>query len=177
MPPRTDSFDLEGLRLTSGEGRRLELGVALGSLEMGGERYPVTPAVVPVRLDVSRTTGQGYALRIRFSAGLEGPCMRCLEPAAPVFEVDAHEISQPGQVDELDSPYIVGGVLDLAAWAHDALALMLPATLLCRPDCAGLCPVCGEDLNLAGPDHQHEPAPDPRWAKLSEIRFEPPATG
>ncbi|HWD85934.1 MAG TPA: DUF177 domain-containing protein [Solirubrobacteraceae bacterium] len=177
MPPRTDSFDLEGLRLTSGEGRRLELGVALGSLEMGGERYPVTPPVVPVRLDVSRTTGQGYAMRIRFSAGLEGPCMRCLEPAAPVFDVDAREISQPGEVDELDSPYIVGGVLDLAAWAHDALALMLPATLLCRPDCAGLCPVCGENLNLARPDHQHEPSLDPRWAKLSEIRFEPPATG
>jgi uncharacterized protein len=176
MPPPTDTFDLEGLRLTSGEGRRLELGVALGSLEMGGERYPVTPSLVPVRLDISRTTGQGYALRLRFSAGLEGPCMRCLEPAAPVFEVDAREISQPGEVDELDSPYIAGGALDLTGWARDALALALPAALLCRPDCAGLCPVCGENLNRAGSEHGHEPAPDPRWAKLSEIRFEPPAT-
>ncbi len=176
MPPRTDTFDLEGLRLTSGEGRRLELGVALGSLDMGGERYPVVPSLVPVRLDISRTTGQGYALRIRFSAGLEGPCMRCLEPAAPVFEVDAREISQPGEVDELDSPYIAAGILDLGGWARDALALALPAALLCRPDCAGLCPVCGENLNVAGSDHRHDPAPDPRWAKLAEIQFEPPAT-
>ncbi|HWD65614.1 MAG TPA: DUF177 domain-containing protein [Solirubrobacteraceae bacterium] len=176
MAPRTDTFDLSGLRLTSGEGRHLELAVGLGSLELGGERYPAIPSLVPVRLDMSRTTGQGYALRLRFSASLEGPCMRCLEPATPVFEVDAREISQPGEGDELNSPYIEGGVLELAAWAHDSLALALPAALLCRPDCAGLCPVCGENLNLAGPDHHHEAAPDPRWAKLAEIQFEPPAS-
>ena len=46
-----------------------------------GEPYAVTPALVPVRLDVSRTTGNGWALRLRFTAALEGPCMRCLEPA------------------------------------------------------------------------------------------------
>jgi uncharacterized protein len=63
-------------------------------------------------------------------------------------------------------------VLDLHAWARDALALALPATLLCRDDCAGLCAVCGENLNRAAPGHQHEAGPDPRWAKLSEIRFE-----
>jgi uncharacterized protein len=63
-------------------------------------------------------------------------------------------------------------VLDLHAWARDALALALPATLLCRADCAGLCPVCGENLNSAAPGHAHEERPDPRWAKLSEIRFE-----
>lgn len=175
MAPRTDTFDLGGLRLTSGEGRKLEVGVSLGALELGGERYPVQPAVVPVRLDISRTTGQGYALRLRFSAHLEGPCMRCLEPAQPVFEVDTREISQPGETDELDSPYVADGVLDLAGWAHDSLALALPPALLCRPDCAGLCPVCGENLNLAGPEHHHEREPDPRWAKLSEIQFEPPA--
>lgn len=176
MPPRTDTFDLEGLRLTSGEGRKLDLGVGLGALELGAERYPVQPAVVPVALDISRTTGQGYALRLRFSAGLEGPCMRCLEPAQPIFEVDAREISQPGETDELDSPYVVGGILDLSAWAHDALALVLPPALLCRPDCAGLCPVCGENLNLAGDEHHHDPEPDPRWAKLSELHFDPPAS-
>jgi len=63
-------------------------------------------------------------------------------------------------------------VLDLKGWARDALALTLPASLLCREDCAGLCPVCGADLNAAGPEHHHERAPDPRWAKLSEIHFD-----
>jgi len=44
--------------------------------------------------------------------------------------------------------------------------------VLCRDDCAGLCPVCGADLNAAGPDHSHQPQPDPRWAKLSELKFD-----
>jgi uncharacterized protein len=174
MPPLTDSFDLGGLHLTSGEGRRLDLNVAIGSFRLSADEYDVVPPVVPVRLDISRTTGQGYALRLRFTADLEGPCMRCLEPAAPSFEVDAREISQPGEeAEELDSPYVEGGILDVAGWARDALALALPATLLCRADCAGLCSVCGVDLNEAGPEHHHDPAPDSRWAKLSELQFEP----
>jgi uncharacterized protein len=172
MSLRTDTFDLGGLRLSAGEGRRLELNVDIGPFTLGGERYAIEPALVPIRLDVSRMTGDGYALRLRFDARVDGPCMRCLEPASPVFTVDAREISQPGEGEELSSPYVEGGVVDLHAWARDALALVLPATLLCRPDCAGLCPVCGADLNAAGDDHHHERAPDPRWAKLSELRFE-----
>ncbi|HUO72870.1 MAG TPA: YceD family protein [Solirubrobacteraceae bacterium] len=172
MPPRSDTFDLGALRLTSGEGRRLELSVSIDPYTLGGERYPVAPELVPVRLDISRTTGDGYALRLRFSATLAGPCMRCLEAAAPEFTVDAREVSQRGETDELASPYVEDGILDLRGWARDALALALPATLLCKPDCLGLCPVCGADLNAAGPDHRHEREPDPRWAKLSELRFD-----
>jgi uncharacterized protein len=172
MSLRTDTFDLGGLRLSSGEGRRLELNVALDPFSFGGKSYPVEPALVPVRLDISRTTGDGYVLRLRFEATLVGPCMRCLEPAAPTFEVDAREVSQPGESDDLTSPYVQDGMLDIRGWARDALALVLPTTLLCRPDCAGLCAECGADLNEAGPDHAHERPPDPRWAKLSEIHFE-----
>ena len=172
MSLRTDTFDLGGLRLSAGEGRRLELAVAIEPFMLGGERYPVQPELVGARLDVSRMTGDGYALRLRFHATVEGPCMRCLESAARVFAIEAREISQPGEGEELSSPYVEGGLVDLHAWARDALALALPATLLCRPDCAGLCPVCGADLNAAEPDHGHERGPDPRWAKLSELRFE-----
>lgn len=172
MARRTDVFDLEGLRLTSGEGRRLELDVVIEPFDLGGERYTVEPPDVPVHLDVSRTTGTGYALRITFTAGLSGPCMRCLAPAHPSCEVVAREVSQPGEGEELESPYVSDGVVDLRAWARDALALTIPAQLLCNAQCAGLCAICGADLNREGPDHGHESAPDPRWAKLSELRFE-----
>lgn len=171
MALRADTFDLGGLHLTAGEGRRLDLNVAIEPFSLGGQSYPVDPELVDARLDVSRTTGNGYALRLRFEATLSGPCMRCLEPAAPTFEVDAREVSQPGEGDELRSPYVTRDELDIHAWARDALALTLPTKLLCRPDCAGLCDVCGENLNLAG-EHAHEREPDPRWAKLSEVRFE-----
>jgi len=160
------------LRLTSGEGRWLDLTVAIPPFVIGGDRYLVDPELVQARLDISRTTGSGYALRLRFAASLVGPCMRCLEPAEPEFHVDALEISQPGQGEELESPYVEHEVLDLAAWARDALALSLPEKLLCRPDCAGLCAVCGADLNHADPEHGHEREPDPRWSKLSELRFD-----
>src|SRR5262245_41726240 len=79
MSQRTDSFELGRLGLTSGEGRRLDLHVHVDPFEYGGQQYAVEPELVPVRLDVSRTTGNGYALRLRFSATLSGPCMRCLE--------------------------------------------------------------------------------------------------
>ncbi len=186
-PLRTDTFDLGGLRLTAGEGRRLDLHVAIDPLELAGETYPVRQETVPIQLDISRTTGDGYALRLRFEAALAGPCMRCLEPAAPSFSVDAREVSQPGaagaarargraqtrdESDELISPYVQDGVLDLHGWARDALALSVPANLLCREDCAGLCPLCGVNLNDAGPEHRHERDPDPRWAALSKLRFE-----
>jgi uncharacterized protein len=173
MPQRTDVFDLPRLGLTSGEGRRLDLHVGLEPFSFGGQTYAASPDVVPVRVDVSRTTGNGWALRLRFAVALTGPCMRCLEGAAPEIEVDAREVEQPGAGDdELTSPYVnADGELDLAAWARDALALTLPAQITCTPDCAGLCPQCGANLN-EDPEHAHEAAPDPRWAKLSEIRFE-----
>jgi uncharacterized protein len=172
MALRTDTFDLGTLHLSAGEGRSLELEVAIDPFLLGGERYEVEPRLIATRLEVSRMTGDGYALRLRFEATLEGPCMRCLQPGAPKFAVDAREVSQPGDAEELISPYVESGVVDLHAWARDALALTLPTKLLCRAECAGLCPVCGVDLNAAGLDHRHEPAPDPRWAKLSELRFE-----
>ena len=172
MPQRTDIFELGRLGLTSGEGRRLDLHVAVAPFDYGGQRYEVEPSLVPARLDVSRTTGNGWALRLRFEAGLQGPCMRCLEPAELTFDVDSREVSVPGGGDELQSPYVgAEDELDLEAWARDALALVLPAQLTCRPDCAGLCPECGANLN-EDPDHRHESGPDQRWAKLSELKFD-----
>lgn len=171
MPQRTDVFELAPLGLRSGDGRRFDLHVPIEPFHYGGEPYAVVPALVPVRVDISRTTGNGWALRLRFTAGLEGPCMRCLGPARPDFEVDAREVSQPGGGDELSSPYIVDDELHLAAWVRDAFALALPGQITCRPDCAGLCGQCGANLN-EDPGHGHEAPPDPRWAKLGELKFD-----
>ncbi|MEA2391372.1 MAG: hypothetical protein QOK31_1481 [Solirubrobacteraceae bacterium] len=173
MAQRTDSFDLARLRLTTGEARRLDLEVVLDPVSFGGERYVVRPASAPVRVDVSRTTGLGYALRVRFTVALVGPCMRCLEPAELALAVDAREVSQRGGIDELTSPYVdEEEQLDVAGWARDALVLALPAQILCVAECAGLCAVCGENLNTAGGEHGHEREPDPRWAKLRELKLD-----
>ena len=172
MAARTDIFSLGRLRLTPGEGRRLILGVRLGEFDFGGERYATEPEQLDATLDISRMTGGGYALRVRFEAALIGPCMRCLEAAAPVVSVDAREVQQPGGGEELQSPYVTEEELDLGAWARDAFALAMPSKVLCRPDCAGLCPECGANLNEAGPEHGHDAPPDPRWAKLRELKLD-----
>ncbi len=154
-----------------GDGKRLELALEPGEVRLGDDVYVLDPAAVNARLEVSHAAA-GFAMRLSFAAELAGPCMRCLAPARIGIEVEAREIDQPGTDDEeLRSPYVTEGLLDLTAWGHDALALALPQRILCRPDCAGLCAVCGESLNDAEPGaHDHPREPDPRWAKLRELQ-------
>lgn len=172
MAAITHDLDLAGLRLSPGEGRRLELQVPIDALQLGGERYEALPPSAPVTLDVSKMTGGGYALKLALSAALGGPCMRCLKDAAPQVEVQAREVNVPGGGEELASPYVHDENLDVAAWAHDAFALAAPAKVLCKDDCLGLCPQCAIDLNEAGPEHSHERAGDARWAKLRELKLD-----
>ena len=61
--------------------------------------------------------------------------------------------------------------LDLRPAVREEWLLAAPAFPLCREDCRGLCPQCGANLN-EDPEHAHEAAPDPRWAKLSELKFD-----
>jgi len=167
------SFDLGSLHLASGEGKRLELPVRIDPFQFGGQRYgPEASEDAVVLIDVARTSGHGYSMRIRFETAVEGPCMRCLEGAHLAVEVDSREIHQPGGGDDLTSPYVAEDELDIEGWVRDALALALPTQIVCSDDCRGLCPVCGANLNEAGAGHSHPEEPDTRWAKLSDLRFD-----
>jgi len=169
----TTIVDLARLSLAHGEGARLDLDVRLDPLELGGQTYALDGGGVEARLDVSRPSN-GYAFRLRFPLRIDGPCMRCLEEANVGTEVDAREVDQSHTDDEeLRSPYVEDDELDLGRWAHDAAVLAVPTRILCRPDCAGLCPVCGESLNDADRSaHEHETGGDPRWAKLRELKLD-----
>jgi uncharacterized protein len=169
MAVQSHTIDLDRLSLVPGQGTRLELEVEPGEIQLGGTEYGFGTGAVPAKLEISRTA-TGYALRLRFSGRLTGPCVRCLGDADQLVEVDAREVDQPASEDEeLLSPYVTEAVLDLRGWAHDALALALPQQVVCRDDCAGLCPVCGESLNDASIEHDHPREPDPRLAKLREL--------
>ena len=179
MRPDTDTtLNLNRLALLSGQGKQLDLTVDTGDFELGGHVYAHTSASLPARLAVSKTVA-GYALHLEFTAEVAGPCMRCLRPAKVLARVDAREVDQPPSDDEaadedlgeLASPYVDGSELALQQWARDALLLALPDPILCRPDCPGLCPVCGEALEGSDPEaHQHETGGDPRWAKLDQLK-------
>ena len=97
--------------------------------------------------------------------------MRCLRDAVLDVEVDASEYhdSDPDADEELRSEYVADGMVDLSRWARDAVAERLPDRILCRQDCAGLCPVCGKNLNEEPHEHEEERV-DPRWAALESLR-------
>ena len=165
--------DLSRLNLQPGAGKRIELPVELAPFQLGGQTYLADPAAPQMRLEASRHSS-GFAFKLNFEIHIEGPCMRCLEHASLDLEVEAREVDARDTEDaELRSPYVDEDELDIGRWAHDAVMLALPARILCRPDCLGLCPGCGEPLNDADPkDHEHEKPIDERWSALKDLKLE-----
>jgi len=161
--------DLGARRLAPGEGQRIEVEVSLPGIELGGSLYEADPQPVPVKLEMSRTLGDGWAFRLSASVVLVGPCTRCLAPAAPTIQVDSREVDRPGGGEELDSPYLNDEELDVGDWLRDAVVLGMPTAVLCHSRCPGLCEECGVRISEAGPDHHHEKPLDPRWAALRDL--------
>jgi uncharacterized protein len=164
------TFNLRTVRLQSGEQFRDVKEVELEPLELGGQRYVPIPEKPEAVLTLTRMSS-GLMLELELAVRLVGPCMRCLADAGLPIEVRAREYqaTSPGESDELTTPYMEEDKLDLSAWARDAVALSLPDKILCREDCAGLCPLCGRDLN-AEPHEHEETETDSRWAKLAELK-------
>jgi uncharacterized protein len=167
------TFDLRRLRLRSGEQHRERIDLELpGPLVYGGQEYALQPSPMSAELTVTRASS-GTVFELAFDVALAGPCVRCLAGTElPLsLRLREYQATNPGGDDELRSEYVADDRLDLGAWARDAVALALPDKILCRPECAGLCPVCGNDLNEE--PHEHEEASvDPRWAALQELAAE-----
>jgi uncharacterized protein len=162
-------FSLRQLKLRSGEEFRDEAEIVVEPLALGGQRYLPVPDPIPAELTIHRAS-TGSVFELGFDVRLHGPCFRCLEDAVLDVPVRAREYqaTKPDD-DELRSPYVADEKLDLSSWARDAIVLELPEKILCRADCAGLCPVCGKNLN--DEPHQHEEdTSDPRWSVLESLR-------
>jgi uncharacterized protein len=165
----TTTLNLRTIKLRSGEQFRDEREIELEPLELGGQRYLPVPQEVPAELTITRAS-TGTVFDLTFSVRLHGPCYRCLEDAVLELPISAREYQATNpESDEMRTPYLENDRLDLSAWARDALALELPDKILCKPDCAGLCPICGKDLNVEPHDHG-EPEPDSRWSALAELK-------
>lgn len=165
------TFDVRRLRLRSGDQVRERVEIELPPLFLAGQEYAARPNPVSAELVVTRAA-TGTVLELAFGVTLHGPCFRCLEDAELSLSLSLREYSATKpESDEESTEYLVEDQLDLSAWAHDSVVLALPDKILHDPDCAGLCPVCGKDLNVEPHEHVEETT-DPRWAALSELQTE-----
>jgi len=165
------TFDRRKLRLRSGDQAREPVEIELEPLLLAGQTYEPHPNPAPAELRVTRASS-GTVLELALDVTLAGPCFRCLQDARLSVELRLREYqATKSETDEDQTEYLEDDRVDLSAWARDAIALALPDQILCRDDCAGLCPVCGKDLNVEPHEHTEERT-DPRWAKLSELKAE-----
>ncbi len=163
------SFSLRQVKLRPGEQHREELEVEMSALDFGGQRYLPVPDKAPAAFEITRAN-TGTVFTIAFTVRLHGPCYRCLGDAVLELPISAREYQDEKPEDEeMTTEYIEGTTLDVSAWARDAIALTLPDKILCRPDCAGLCFICGKNLNDEPHTHE-ESGGDPRWAALEALR-------
>ena len=164
------SFNLRQVKLRSGQEHRDEIELELEPFELGGERYLPVPDKVPAELAITKAS-TGTLFELAFTSRLHGPCYRCLEDAVLEVPIAAREYqaTNPDGSDELRTQYLRDDNLDLGTWSRDAIALALPDKILCRLDCAGLCPVCGKNLNNEPHAHE-EKVTDSRWSPLESLR-------
>jgi uncharacterized protein len=155
------------------EGLRLLDVSALGAV------YPdPTWTLDTVSLLVERR-GQTVVVTGDFQATLRQACGRCLEPLVNRVTpgVDLQLVPQPsgrqGEMelgrDDLEMDFYQGDVLDMAGLLRSETDLALPMKPLCRPDCRGLCPVCGGNRNVTECRCETR-GPDPRLAPLEALK-------
>jgi len=136
------------------------------------------PEGSPVVMDLTcQSAGDGILVEGTARVGLRGQCARCLADFDRDQTFDLQELyfypgrgPEPDEIEDGDDDvnYVEDESVDLDPLLREAIVLSLPFSPLCRPDCAGLCPVCGADLN-ENPAHAHEAETDARWAKLSDL--------
>ena len=112
----------------------------------------------------------GIRMRGVVRAPWTGMCRRCSVTVEGIMEIPVDERFTEKEGEDEEAYFFADDTVDLSHLVHDAVFLELPTAPLCREDCQGLCTICGLDRNLTPCDCQ-TPV-DPRWATLSELRFD-----
>jgi uncharacterized protein len=169
---------------------QFQVAIEPGVIDYGSEATQKGPLAVEGRADLieethigetrgSRRVVQDIRLRGTYKGEFEAPCARCLEPVELIVEGQFDLIFRPLGVDggaperaistsETEIGYYQDGGLALEDVLREQVLLSLPARTLCREDCKGLCPRCGQDLNSESCTCVTAPV-DPRWSALSDL--------
>ncbi len=146
-----------------------ELSVPAQGLSLGGDADVAdgTPVVVDVLVE---SLSDGLTVNGQVRTSWTGTCRRCLGEASGPLVADVQELYQVHPTAD-DAFTFDGEQLDLGPMVRELVLMELPAAPLCRDDCAGICPSCGADRNLAACPCAQD-ATDPRWAGLDALRAE-----
>ncbi|PMQ00907.1 MAG: hypothetical protein CBR30_08695 [Dictyoglomus sp. NZ13-RE01] len=139
----------------------------------------------PLHIDLLLTNlGREVLIKGKITGQVELTCSRCLKEFTYNIDVDVEEVYlwdlpilrniSPSEAEveltEEDFKFVLEKeILDLDPLVEDNVRISIPIKPLCKPDCKGLCPVCGHDLNLGPCEHVGEINVDPRWEPLTKI--------
>jgi uncharacterized protein len=157
-----------------------------GSIDYGEEAVQTGPLASEGHAEVlhehrgPKEVVDDIRLKAHFSGNFEVPCARCLEPVPTSLEADLDLIFRPIGADsgpqersitaeETEIGYYQKDSLLLEDVLREQVLLSLPARTLCKPDCKGLCPRCGQNRNTTSCSCEQE-ASDPRWEALAGLR-------
>lgn len=167
-------------------GERIELHVAESPIDPRGENAELLDAdITSIDADIRAThTNPGPLLEGDARATVAQECARCLRPIgttvvarfAEQYYSKLHVDTGSAMPEAPRDAKVVGSdfMIDLTPLLREEVILATPAAPLCRPDCRGLCLVCGQDLNAS--PHEHEQETEARWTALRGLRVdeEPP---
>lgn len=171
------SFNVAGL-LRSAPGTTRTYPVAVPELSVADDLELVGPIEGHLRLS---RTGRSILCRGELVTRVSEPCSRCLAQVQAPITIEIEEEALPSIDIVTGVPLDIGAEpdalrldehheLDLGEAVREAISLAEPIAPLCRPDCRGLCLVCGADRN-EDPRHEHpDDEIDPRLAALADIR-------
>lgn len=116
-------------------------------------------------------TAQGLLLQAKMRADVDAECVRCLEDFAQPLQAEFTELYAftPDSLTESGLLVPESGKIDLAPLVREEMLLAIPISPLCKEDCKGLCPICGENRNLHPCEHSEAPI-DPRFDALKKLK-------
>ena len=159
---------VNALELLRRPGSERAIDVALSAAELGlaDARFHADDQVnVNLRLE---SLSDGIVVLGSIDVPWHGVCRRCLRELSEHTESEVDELYQT-VVTNPDAFEIVGDQLDLLPMVRELALLDAPESPLCRPDCAGLCPICGIDLNEGSCTCEAPKAPSP-WDVLDGLK-------
>lgn len=159
-------FNVHDLMRRAGNERHVDTSLSLTELGVDDPRF--TPHTMVTLALHAESLSDGVVVHGSVAVPWTNTCARCLAVADGTAVTEVHELYQLVVTDP-DAFPIDGEQIDLTPFVRDVVLLDTPTVVLCRPDCAGLCPTCGVDRNATTCHCAPTPADD-RWAGLDVLR-------